>query len=136
VPSRSFHQHFLQTFLDLPVVVNFFSISAPTHFEEIMSFVHWLAIATLASIPFAAFAQQEHSPTDPAHASATVPASTYLSAFTNYQSIKDEQASPDKTWRAANDAAGKLKGHAGHMKDDSTASAPEVAAAERGKRVK
>jgi hypothetical protein len=89
-------------------------------FEEIMSFAHWLTAAALASLPFAAIAEQKHHQADPTDASAAVPASGYESAFKNYRAAADEQESPEKVWRAANDEMGKVGGHAGHIKDDST----------------
>jgi hypothetical protein len=83
-----------------------------------MTVKQWLAVGVLASLPFAATAQQAPQQPNPLDANATVPASTYESAFKNYQSTADEQASPDKAWRSANDEMAKLGGHAGHMKDD------------------
>lgn len=47
---------------------------------------------------------------------APVNAAPYESAFKGFRSSGDEQASPDKVWRTANDEMAKLGGHAGHMK--------------------
>lgn len=82
----------------------------------------WIAIGVLASalLPFAATAQQKTQQPSPLDANAPVSASTYVSAFKNYQAASDEEVSPDKAWRAANDEVGKLGGHAGHIKNDST----------------
>jgi hypothetical protein len=90
-----------------------------------MSFAHSLAVAALASLPLAAIGQQyqqHHHPANPVDASTNVPASSYESVFKNYKAAADEQESPDKTWRAANDEVAKLGGHAGHIKSDSGAS--------------
>lgn len=87
-----------------------------------MSFAHSLAVAALASLPLAAMGQQyqqNHHPANPVDASANVPASSYESVLKNYKAAADEQESPDKTWRAANDEVAKLGGHAGHIEGDS-----------------
>ena len=87
-----------------------------------MLFSHWLAAAALAMAPLAASAgqaaQQATQQADPADPDARVPASGYASAFSGYLSAPEEQAPPDTVWRAANDEMGRLKGHAGHIKDD------------------
>ena len=77
-----------------------------------MSLSHWLTVAVLASLPLAVMAQQP--PADPADANASVPASAYESAFKHYQTTADDQASPDKAWRGANEEMQSLGGHAGH----------------------
>jgi hypothetical protein len=93
-----------------------------------MSFAHWLTAAMLASTPFVVVAQQKHHQADPSDAYASVPASTYESAFKNYKAAADEQESPDKSWRAANDEVEKLGGHAGHIKGNSTSSSARTPA--------
>ncbi|MEN3297480.1 MAG: hypothetical protein V7642_6733 [Burkholderiales bacterium] len=90
-----------------------------------MSFTHWLA--GLALLPLAVTAQEKQQPLDPWNASAAVPASTYESPFKNYKPAADEPESPEKTWRTANDEVGRLGGHAGHMKVETSASAPAPA---------
>jgi hypothetical protein len=97
-------------------------------FEENMSFAHWLTVAAMAALPFAVGARQKQPQADPTDATAPVSVSAYESAFKNYRSASDEQQSPDKTWRAANDEAGKLGGHAGQMKDDSNTPADSAPA--------
>jgi hypothetical protein len=92
-----------------------------------MTLKQWLAVGVLASLPFAATAQQAPQQPNPLDANATVPASTYESAFKNYQTAADEQASPDKAWRFANDEMAKLRGHVGHMKDEVPASSTSPA---------
>ena len=77
-----------------------------------------LAVGMLMSMPFAAAAQQTAKQPDPIDANAAVPASPHESAFKNYRAATDEQASPDKAWRAANEEMTKLGGHAGHMTSD------------------
>lgn len=83
-----------------------------------MSFSHWLSVAALALLPLAATAQQAQQAQqqlDPANANATVSASAYASAFTNYQAAAAEQAPPDKVWREANKEVQITDGHAGDM---------------------
>lgn len=87
-----------------------------------MSFANWLTVAALAMLPFTAVAQQKLKEADPTDAKAAVPAPAYQSVFKNYKAAADEEASPDKTWRAANDEMAKLGGHAGHIKDSPGAS--------------
>jgi HAMP domain-containing protein len=89
-----------------------------------MAFTKWLAVAALASLPFAAVAQRASQQLQPGDANATVPASVYESAFKNYQAAADEQDSPDKGWRASNDEIQRLGGHAGHMKDSGNSTNP------------
>lgn len=105
-----------------------------------MSLAHWLTVAALASLPLAAMGQQHqqnHRSANPVDANAGIPASSYESVFKNYQAAADEQESPDKTWRAANEEVAKLGGHAGHIKSGSTtSSAPaplQVKPADHGK---
>lgn len=78
-----------------------------------MSFSHWVAVAMLSASPLAAFAGQPTLP-DPVDARASGAPFTYESAFTSYRAAPEEQASPDTSWRAANDMVGTLGGHAGH----------------------
>ncbi|MDB5853398.1 MAG: hypothetical protein JWR22_1439 [Herminiimonas sp.] len=88
-----------------------------------MSFSNWVSVAALALLPLAATAQQpEQQQPDPSDGSASVPASTYVSAFKNYQAAASAEATPDKLWRAANEDVQTDTGHAGHAK----ASAQEV----------
>ena len=80
-----------------------------------MSFSFWSNAAALALLlPVAALAQQGH-PVGPADASAPVPVAGYVSAFANYRTAADEQASPDAVWRAANEEVGPNGPHAGHV---------------------
>lgn len=88
-----------------------------------MTLEQFLAIGVLASLPLAAIAQQAPQKADPLSANATVPASTYVSAFKDYRAATDESATPDKAWRAANDEVARLGGHAGHVKSDAPAQA-------------
>lgn len=93
-----------------------------------MSFLHWFAVATLALAPLVAAAQQTQ-PSNPADANVAVPAADYASAFKEYQRPSEEQISPDKAWRAANDEVGRLKGHAGHIKGEVASSSEPAKAA-------
>jgi hypothetical protein len=100
-------------------------------FEEIMSFAHWLTVAAFASLPYAAVAQQNNHQPDPTDANTPVPAAPYESAFKNYQTAADEQESPDKTWRAANEEMAKLGGHSGHIKGEASSASTEAAPVDR-----
>lgn len=60
-------------------------------------------VAALALLPLAALAQQGRQ-AHPADAGAAVPATTYHSAFTDYQAAAADEASPDQVWRMANQA--------------------------------
>lgn len=91
----------------------------------------WITIGVLASasVSLAAIAQQVPAQPNPLDANAPASASTYESAFKNYQAAADEQVSPDKAWRAANDEVGKLGGHMGHLKREAAeAGAPSPSA--------
>ncbi|MES2535577.1 MAG: hypothetical protein V4632_06855 [Pseudomonadota bacterium] len=81
-----------------------------------MSFPKWLAMAALASLPFAAAAQAQKQAPDPTDANVTIHAAAYDSAFRKYQPAGEQNETPDKVWRAANDEMQRLGGHAGHMK--------------------
>jgi hypothetical protein len=69
----------------------------------------------LAVLPLAAAAQSQPKPA-PQEAQASVPATTYRSAFTGYRPAAEEDATPDQTWRAVNEKVGKAGGHMGMMK--------------------
>lgn len=69
----------------------------------------------LAVLPLAAAAQSQPKPA-PQEAQASVPATTYRSAYTGYRPAAEEDATPDQTWRAVNDKVGKAGGHMGMMK--------------------
>jgi maltooligosyltrehalose synthase len=78
-----------------------------------MSFSSWPKVAALALLSLAAIAQQAQA-ADPADANAPVAPSAYISAFANYRTAAEEQATPDQVWRAANDAVREQDAHAGH----------------------
>ena len=69
----------------------------------------------LAVLPLAAAAQSRPAPQE---AQASVPATTYHSAFAGYRPAAEEDATPDQAWRAVNDKVGKAGGHMGMMKMD------------------
>lgn len=75
-----------------------------------------IAIGLMAALPFAALAQITPAKADPRDAKAAVPAMAYQSAFADYVPAagKDDEATPDKGWRAANDKLAQSEGHAGH----------------------
>ncbi|MDN2671276.1 hypothetical protein OX459_07690 [Janthinobacterium sp. SUN026] len=69
----------------------------------------------LAVLPLAAAAQSQPAPQE---AQASVPATTYRSAFAGYRPAAEDDATPDQAWRAVNDKVGKAGGHMGMMKMD------------------
>ncbi|MCC7696610.1 hypothetical protein [Janthinobacterium sp. EB271-G4-7A] len=73
---------------------------------------HLFSLA-LAVLPLAAAAQ---SPSAPQEAQASVPATTYRSAFAGYRPAAEDDATPDQAWRALNEKVGKAGGHMGMMK--------------------
>ena len=75
---------------------------------------HLFSLA-LAVLPLAAAAQSRPAPQE---AQASVPATTYHSAFAGYRPAAEEDATPDQAWRAVNDKVGKAGGHMGMMKMD------------------
>jgi hypothetical protein len=77
-----------------------------------MSFSQWLSIAILVLPSLAATAQPTQPPLSPAQANASVPPSSYVSAFKDYRTAADEKASPDTVWRAANE---QVLGEGGHV---------------------
>lgn len=85
-----------------------------------MSFPHWIAVAMLAALPMAAIAEQA-TQAGPADATGGSTAAAYESVFKSYRSATEEQESPDKAWRAANEMVGKLGGHSGHMEQGNDA---------------
>jgi hypothetical protein len=82
-------------------------------FEAIMSSSHWITVAVAALMPLAATAQQTQQ-FNPAEADAPIPTAGYVSAFEGYRTTPDEQVSPGKAWRAANEAVKSNDAHAGH----------------------
>ncbi|MBZ2207299.1 hypothetical protein [Massilia soli] len=75
-----------------------------------------IAIGLMAALPFAALAQSAPAKSDPLDAKAAVTATAYQSAFADYVSAAslDNETSPDKVWRAANDKVAQAEGHSGH----------------------
>lgn len=73
-------------------------------------------LGVLLAAPLAALAQQSPRTPDPADPAAAVPPIVYESAFSRPAAApRDGQPTPDKAWRAANDAvASAPSGHAGH----------------------
>ena len=88
----------------------------------------WVAFGTLLAAALGAQAQQNSRTPDPADPSVPVPATAYASAMSGYTpAMKDGAPSPDKSWRAANDAVGGQSTHTGHQ-------SPAPAAAEAPRR--
>ena len=76
-----------------------------------------LALAVLPlSASAAGPAASTPAPSAPQEAQASVPATTYRSAFAGYRPAAEDDATPDQTWRAVNDKVGKAGGHMGMMK--------------------
>ncbi|MDN2697923.1 hypothetical protein O0882_16545 [Janthinobacterium sp. SUN073] len=67
----------------------------------------------LAVLPLAAAAQSTSAPQE---AQASVPATTYRSAFAGYRPAAEDDATPDQAWRAVNEKVGKAGGHMGMMR--------------------
>ncbi|WP_215409786.1 hypothetical protein [Janthinobacterium sp. JC611] len=80
---------------------------------------HLFSLA-LAVLPLAASAAgpaaSTPAPSAPQEAQASVPATTYRSAFAGYRPAAEDDATPDQAWRALNDKVGKAGGHMGMMK--------------------
>ena len=77
-----------------------------------MTLMQWRICALAALLPLsAALNAAQADPTDP---SANVPPARYDSAFKSYIAAEDDSVSPDKGWRAANDAVADKPGQ-GHM---------------------
>ena len=70
----------------------------------------YLAMAALAALASAAFAQQPQTIRHPGDPSAPVPAVKYESAFAGYAPHREEKPAP---WRELNESVGKVGGHAG-----------------------
>jgi hypothetical protein len=85
-----------------------------------MSLSNWMAVAIVAGLPLVAAAQDKTKKTDPANPDEAVPTAVYESAFKNYQPMKESSESPDKIWRAANDEVGRIGGHVGSIKEETS----------------
>ncbi len=78
-----------------------------------------IAIGLMAALPFAALAQRTPSQPDPVDDKAPVPSLQYDSAFAAYvpSQTRDDEATADKNWRAANEKVAQSGGHDGHHAD-------------------
>lgn len=83
-----------------------------------MSSKQWLAVAVWVFMPLAATAQQKQSDANPADPAAPATAVAYESAFKTFRSPGDDNQTPDKVWRSANEDMRRLGGHVGHMKGE------------------
>jgi len=84
-------------------------LDAATVYDE-DSMKPYLAMAALAALASAAFAEQPQTIRHPGDPSAPVPAVKYESAFTGYARHREEQPAP---WRELNETVGKVGGHSG-----------------------
>ena len=80
---------------------------------KLLGAVYGVLLAAL-SAPFAAQAQQSGPAANPADPAAPVPALVYVSTFQDVPRPTDVAQTPDKVWRAANDALSALPNHGGH----------------------
>jgi hypothetical protein len=88
------------------------------------------AFGVLLAAPLGALAQQSLPAPDPADPHAAAPAIVYKSAIARpAQPTQDAQPTPDKAWRAANDALAAPSGHAGHGAPQAEQSGDKGAAA-------
>lgn len=73
------------------------------------------AIGALLVLPLCAQAQQSRSPADPADPAAPVPPTVYEPVISRHiPAPQGGRPTPDKAWRAANDALTAMSEHAGH----------------------
>lgn len=73
------------------------------------------AIGALLALPMYAHAQQSRPLQDPADPAVAVPPTVYESVIPSRSPApQDGQTTPDKSWRAANDAVAGVPSHAGH----------------------
>jgi hypothetical protein len=75
---------------------------------------HMLAASVLIACASMAWATEAVAP-DSTQVRQAMPA--YESAFREYRPATEEKTTPVQVWRNANDEMGRLKGHAGHLKD-------------------
>jgi len=97
--------------------------------------VHGVLLAAFGA-PFAAHAQQSGPAANPADPAAPVPALVYASAFQDAPRAAVAAQTPDKLWRAANDALSAAPdhgGHAGHAAPQPEQKAAPEPAARHGK---
>lgn len=80
-----------------------------------MTVKRWVALCTLLAALPGAYAGARAPRPDPADPGVAVPAPVYASAMKDYApAVKDGGPTPDRAWRAANDAVGGQNPHAGH----------------------
>lgn len=88
-----------------------------------MPLPHWIAVAITATLPLSVAAQESNAQPYPDDPNLKVPPLVYRSALQDYRPMADEEKTPDKVWRSANEDLRQLGGHAGHVKE--AASTPE-----------
>ncbi|KRB88948.1 hypothetical protein [Noviherbaspirillum sp. Root189] len=85
-----------------------------------MSSKQWLAVVAWVVVPMTATAQQKQAQFAPTDANAPITSMGYESAFKGYRASGDEEKTPDKVWRSANEEMGRLGGHVGQIKADAS----------------
>ncbi|WP_132260319.1 hypothetical protein [Paucimonas lemoignei] len=80
-----------------------------------MTLIQKFVLGALTAVPLAAMSQGSPRP-HPQDAGVPVSAVTYVSPFKNYRAATDAETTPDRRWRRANEAVGRIGGHAGHGK--------------------
>jgi hypothetical protein len=88
----------------------------------------WFVFGALACASFVVHAQPAQARPNPVDANATVPLVSYRSAFDTYQrASSEEQPSPDKVWRQANEEVAKSGAHSGHAMPPQSSPVPPAA---------
>lgn len=82
-----------------------------------MSTSRSMAAAIAGLLPSLTMAQALPPHPSPADPTAPITKQAYESAFLDYQRFTEPAQAPATQWRAANDEMGRLRGHAGHMKE-------------------
>ena len=86
----------------------------------------WVALCALLSALPGVHAGQRSTAPDPADPGVAVAAPAYASAMKDYApAAKDGGPTPDRSWRAANDAVGGQDPHASHHAPASAPAQPE-----------
>ncbi len=96
-----------------------------------MSISIWYLTGALALFPLAAAGQPMQQQHNPADANAPVPAPAYESAFNHYRAMADEDASPDKVWRAANTEVQNAASQSGQMAEPGSREAAPAATSKK-----
>jgi hypothetical protein len=76
----------------------------------------WLALAAFSVTPFALATNEDAGVVNPTSPAAPTPSFQYKSVLDSYQPIAEDDATPGKRWRTANEEVARIGGHAGYMK--------------------